>query len=118
MYSDGVGPRVADPLSQVLLLSDLMEMASESHKDNVLKSYPLCHCCAILTGFLCVQDLIYLDLPTLFCDLNTKTLSLHTNSPLLPLLLDSFCNYGALRGGEMDAFNHLSYQLCAKQQPR
>ena len=58
---------------------------------------------------LCVSPVIWM-----------QTLSVHTplieNSPFLPPLLDSFAIM-LPSGGEMDAFNHLSYQLCAKQQP-
>lgn len=58
--------------------------------------------------------------PCIACDLNTDLESAHTpaietlSSP--PHLIRFFRNYAALKG-EMDAFNHLSYQLCAKQQP-
>lgn len=49
-----------------------------------------------------------------------QTLGLHTlmieTLSVRPPLIRFFCNYVALRG-EMGAFNHLSYQLCAKQQP-
>lgn len=67
-------------------------------------------------GLICVSTA-----PTcIACDLNTDLESAHTpvietlSSP--PHLIRFFRNYAALKG-EMDAFNHLSYQLCAKQQP-
>lgn len=71
---------------------------------------------------LLLHELIYLDLPPpcIACDLNTDLERAHPSdrklSPFLPPLLDSFAIM-LPSGGEMDAFNHLSYQLCAKQQP-
>ena len=82
MYSDGVRPWWRILVSQVVSLSDLMEMAADSRKDNnfvemnasytVVNSYPLCHWCSFL------HDLI--DLPPLAvpCDLNTDLERAHT----------------------------------------
>lgn len=64
--------------------------------------------------------LLYLILLALCtaCDLNTDLEHAHPvieTRSFPPSLIRFFCNYAALKG-EMDAFNHLSYQLCAKQQ--
>lgn len=50
------------------------------------------------------------------CSVYRQRSGLWALKPPLPFLITFFCNYVALMG-ELDAFNHLSYQLCAKQQP-
>lgn len=101
VYSDGVRPWWRILVSQVLLLSDLMEMAADSHKDNnlvemnasytVVNSFPLCHWCSVFrVRVLLFFFFFFLRVPHVIW---IQTLRVHTpviENALLPPLLDSF----------------------------
>lgn len=111
-----------------------MEMAAaDIHKDNNememdASKYIQTQMCHTLSNFdrvkVFLHDSISGPLPALCClcapcDLKPDLGCAHpyNHSSFLPPSLDSFAIMLPSRGG-MDAFNHLSYQLCAKQQTR